>query len=55
MSKLNVTDAKTRLVDGKVVIESEELAQAIQDRTLNPSAEDEDNWLIQIQVTTIIN
>ena len=55
MKKINLTDANTRLVDGKLVIESEELAQAIQDRALNPSAEDEDNWFIQIQVTTIVN
>ena len=54
MNTLDLRDAKTTYVDGKLVIESEELAQAIQDRTLDFGAEEEGNGIFNISVNTTV-
>ena len=50
MKNVNLTDANAKYMDGKLVIESEELAQAIQDRKVNLATEEEDNIHIKIHI-----
>lgn len=48
MSTLELKNAKAEYVDGKLVIESEELAQMIQDTMIDPNAEEAGNATIDI-------
>ncbi len=48
MSTLELKNAKAEYVDGKLVIESEELAQMIQDTMIDPNAEEAGNAAIDI-------
>lgn len=48
MSTLELKNAKAEYVDGKLVIESEELAQMIQDTMIDPNAEEAGNAAISI-------
>ncbi|WP_155830553.1 hypothetical protein [Butyrivibrio sp. NC3005] len=50
MRNVDLSDANAKYMDGKLIIESEELAQAIQDRKVNLAEEEEDNIHIKIHI-----